>query len=461
MDCSISVGRGFAALPNATAEGLTTLAAIDAALGRLLFNQLRLGYYEPPGFVPWERIPMAAVNSPAHRALAARAARESLVLLANNQRALPLSASALRAPGALLVTGPNALLVPSGNYASATDVNVTAWAGLAAALPHGAAVLAPGCTSVGGNDTSGFAAALAAARGASAIVAVMGLDGTQEYEDNTRASLALPGVQEQFLRALLAAAAAGGGAPVVLVLMGGSAVAPSREVLAGVAGVVWAGYAGEEAGSALAGALFGEFSPGGRMPFTSYASAQDLPPYANMSMVGLPFGRTYRYWTGPAPVWRFGDGGSYGAMAYSGLASEPPAGAGLRPCQTLTLTVLLANAGAVDGDEVVQAYVRLLGSGAAQAPLLALAAFARVAVRAGAPATRVALVLPPRALAVVNASARAWEQRPARVQVFVGGAQPRSEAEWAGPQAVELALAGPVTRISDCPAAAQRGVYAA
>ena len=249
--------------------------------------------------------------------------------------------------------------------------------------------------------------------------------------------------------------------------MGGSAVAPSSAALAGVAAVVWAGYGGEEAGSALADVLLGSYSPAGRMPFTSYASAAHLPPYANMSMTGEPFGRTYRYFTGPQPTFAFGEGLSYTRFAYSSLTAQPlSAGGTLPPCQPLHVSVRLANVGARDGDEVVALYVRLLGVNASSSsssssssgrltPLLNLAAFQRTPTIAGAPPMLVNFTLQPRDMAIVNAELLAWQQVPALLQVFVGTAQPK-EGDWAGAQAVQVQLTGPPTLVNACPQMEQR-----
>jgi beta-glucosidase len=440
------VGRGFAALVNATALGLTTEADVDASLARLLTMHLRLGFYDPPDMVPFSSIGMDVVNSPAHRGLAAEAARQGLVLLRNGRGLLPLSAAALGAAGALLVTGPNAKLFATGNYNTQTDHNVTALEGLAAYLPNLA--FAPGCAGVASNDTSLIAAAVAAAAAAKVVVAVMGLDGSQEFEDSTRASLALPGVQDALLQALAAT-----GTPVVLVLMGGSAVAPAPATLAAVSAVLWAGYGGEEAGTALADAIFGAYNPGGRLPITHYQSADDLPPYLNMSMVGLPFGRTLRYFSGPAPIYRFGEGRSFSAFALSPTAAAAPGGA-LAMCDSLSVSLNVSNAGPIDGDTVLQAYVRVRGA-PRLAPLLSLSAFERVTLAAGGAAREVSFLLPPRAFAVVDggpaeSAPPEWVLFPASVDVFVGEESPASEADWAPPRAVTLQLTGAATPLSAC-----------
>ena len=443
LDCSISTGRGFAALANASAMGLVNASSVDAAVGRLLAQHLRQGLYDPPSMVPWAAVPMAVVNSAAHRALAARGAREGIVLLANARGLLPLAAAALRAPGALLVTGPNAQLVASGNYNAETDRNVTAWMGLSAALPPGAAVYAPGCEGAACTNASAFPQVVAAARAARVVVFVGGLDGSQEYEDSTRASLELPGAQEALLAAL-----AGAGTPLVLVLLGGSAVAPSPAALSAAAAVLWAGYGGEEAGTAVADVLLGAYNPAGRLPFTFYADAGHLPPYANMSMVGLPFGRTYRYFSGPAPTFRFGDGISYSAftVALRGGAAPPPA---LQPCDGLQLRVGVANGGPLDGDAVVQAYVRLSANSPLLAPRHALADFARAAAVPNGGVAELNLTLPPDAFAVVDGAARARLRFPGAAAVFVGLNQP-TEEDWAGPQVVHVQLVGPVTNVATC-----------
>jgi beta-glucosidase len=146
------------------------------------------------------------------------------------------------------------------------------------------------------NDTSQFAETRAAALKSQVIIAIMGLDTSQEYEDSTRSSLSLPGVQDELL-ALLSST----GVPIILVIMGGSSVVPSNTTNANMSAILWAGYGGEEAGTALADVIFGTYNPAGRLPFSFYNSIDDLPPYLNMSMIGLPYGRTYRYYTGPKP----------------------------------------------------------------------------------------------------------------------------------------------------------------
>jgi beta-glucosidase len=285
-----------------------------------------------------------------------------------------------------------------------------------------------------------------AARYSSVVIAAMGLDGSQEYEDSTRATLSLPGAQDALLSALAAT-----GVPVVLVIFGGSAVVPLPSTLASMSAVVWAGYGGEEAGTALADVLLGVYNPGGRLPFTFFQSADDLPPYLNMSMTGLPFGRTYRYFTGPAPVFRFGEGYSYATFTLSGLVANRTS---LSPCDGLRLSVdASAGAGGPDGDTVVQVYARLRGL-ALTTPRMALVAHQRISLAAGAPAMAVSFDIAPGAFAVVkeDGNATTWWQYPSTVDLLVGEVSPADEAAWSGPLSVTLTLGGPAggTKLSTC-----------
>jgi beta-glucosidase len=100
-------------LPKAVAAGYITEAEIDVALKRLMTARMRLGMFDPPAMVPWSNVPIAENHSAAHRALALRAARESVVLL-KNDGLLPLGAT----PRRIAVIGPNAtsLIGLEGNY---------------------------------------------------------------------------------------------------------------------------------------------------------------------------------------------------------------------------------------------------------------------------------------------------------------------------------------------------------
>ncbi len=111
--CATGVDE-FATLVKAVHDGLIRESKINQAVTRLFTARFRLGMFDPPADVPFDRIPMAEVDSPAHRALALQVARESMVLLKNEDGILPLSTRIKT----IAVVGPNAESLPAieGNY---------------------------------------------------------------------------------------------------------------------------------------------------------------------------------------------------------------------------------------------------------------------------------------------------------------------------------------------------------
>jgi beta-glucosidase len=135
----VNCGRTYAALTNAVKKGLITEAEIDIAARRAFLTRFQLGMFDPPERVKWARIPYSVNQSPAHDALALRAARESIVLLKNDGM-LPLDKSKLKT---IAVIGPTADEVMSllGNYYGTPAAPVTILQGIRAAAGSGIRVL--------------------------------------------------------------------------------------------------------------------------------------------------------------------------------------------------------------------------------------------------------------------------------------------------------------------------------
>jgi beta-glucosidase len=412
----------YGALGAAVRRGLVGVEAIDRALGRLFTVRFRLGMFDPPALVPWARTRMSVVDSPAHRALAREAAARAMVLLENRGGVLPFGTGVHR----LAVVGPTAddVDVLLGNYEGRPSRTVTLLDGIRArARALGLEVAyARGASQRGaGGSSAQLHDAVAAARGSDAVIAVLGLSPRYEGEEGflpenpsgDRRDLGLAGAQERLLEAVAAT-----GKPVVLVLTGGSALAVPWAA-AHVPAIVYAFYPGEEGGTALADVLFGDVSPAGRLPFTIYRSADDLPPFTDYAMRG----RTYRYLEKP-PLYGFGHGLAYARFRYANLAITPePVEAG----KEAGVSVEVTNVGPRSGDEVVQVY--LLPRGApSYAPHRWLAAFARVPLAAGEQRT-VRFALPPRALALVDERGRRLVG-PGRLDVAVGGGQPGPDGRY-------------------------------
>jgi len=320
LDC----GGTFARLGRAVTEGLVSEAEIDRAVARLLAVRIRLGMFDradrgdPAGATRRREVIPAA-----HGALAREAAQKSLVLLANDG-ILPFGPGVRR----LAVVGPSADSrdVLLGNYHGDPAAPVTALAGIrAVAAAHAVQVDYVRGVTLSGHSRAELVEAVKRARGADAIVALLGLSPRLEGEEGERESenpagdrreLGLPVGQAQLLLALLRT-----GRPVVVVLTGGGAlVLPDAERAPSALLMSW--YSGEQGGQALADVLFGDVSPSGRLPVTFYRSAADLPPFGDYRMTN----RTYRYFTG-TPAYPFGAGRSYASIAYRDVAASPtPAG---------------------------------------------------------------------------------------------------------------------------------------
>ncbi|HEY6642755.1 glycoside hydrolase family 3 C-terminal domain-containing protein [Povalibacter sp.] len=200
--------------------------------------------------------------------------------------------------------------------------------------------------------------ALEAARASDVIVFVGGLTGDVEGEEmkvqlpgfagGDRTDLRLPGSQRKLLESLHAT-----GKPIVLVLTGGSALAVDW-AQQNTSAILLAWYPGQRGGNAVADVLFGDVSPSGRLPVTFYKETEKLPAFDDYSMEG----RTYRYFKGE-PLYPFGHGLSYSTFEYSNLTLDRPS---LDAKGTLQVTVTVKNTGKRTADEIVQLYVRPLGS---------------------------------------------------------------------------------------------------
>ena len=204
-----------------------------------------------------------------------------------------------------------------------------------------------------------------AARSAVAVVVA----GIEEGEFRDRASLALPGRQEELIRRVAAT-----GTPTVVVLVGGSAI--TMPWLEAVDAVVMAWYPGEQGGHALADVLLGDVSPSGRLPITFPISEGQLPLTYNHRPTGR--GDDYLDLTG-RPLFPFGFGLSYTEFTYDSLVITPDT---IAPGDSVEVRLRIRNTGARAGHEVVQLYVHDELASFAQ-PVLQLAGFIRVYLEPG------------------------------------------------------------------------------
>ena len=183
-----------------------------------------------------------------------------------------------------------------------------------------------------------------------------------------RTTINLPNVQTELMKQLKQL-----GKPLVFVNMSGSAVGMLWESQHADA-ILQAWYGGQSGGTAVAEVLFGDYNPSGRLPVTFYKSDNDLPEFEDYSMKN----RTYRYFKG-IPLYSFGHGLSYATFQYSSLKIPTTIKS---EKMGIPIKFILKNTSKIDGDEVVQLYVKNL-SAKKNLANKALKHFQRVTLKAG------------------------------------------------------------------------------
>jgi len=342
------------------------MAVVDAAVLRVLRAKARVAQLRP-----------VAPNPVEIRALARRAARESIVLLKNEGGLLPLD----RAAPAIAVIGPLAdnrldALGPWHTEGKPEDV-VTVLQGIKTRVSAATQVLYAQGVGIEDTSTVGFADAVLAARRAKVAILVLGERHDMSGEAASRATLGLPGVQQQLLEAVAAT-----GTPVVLVLMNGRPLI-LEWAAEHVPSIVETWYLGVEAGNATAEVLFGDVNPSGRLPVTFPRDVGQIPLYYNHRNTGRPTSAekfTSKYIDVPvSPRYPFGYGLSYTTFAYRDLKLSA---ARVGAADTVKITVTVANTGTREGTEVVQLYVHD-EVGSVARPVRELKGFRRVTLKPG------------------------------------------------------------------------------
>jgi beta-glucosidase len=260
------------------------------------------------------------------------------------------------------------------------------------------------------SDDEELQLAVAAARRADAAIVVIGTTEQMETEGRDRTSLALPGGQDDLVRAV----AAVNSRTVVVVNAGAPVAMPWRDDVAAIL-LTW--FPGQEFGTALADVLIGAVEPGGRLP-TTWTARDDIPVPVTRPVDGRLHYREglhvgYRT-PGISPAFPFGFGLGYTTWSYESI--EAPAK--LRAGADLGVSVRIRNTGGRRGKEVVQAYLSRPDSTVAR-PMCWLAGFA---VARADPGEEVEVLIPvaARALQHWSTEAHAWETEPGDYRLTVG-----------------------------------------
>ena len=425
------VDPAYAHLADAVAGGLVSEDVLDASVRRVLTAKVRMGLFEDP-YVDVARA-QEVLRDPAHRDVARDAAERSAVLLRNEDGLLPLDASALRS---LAVLGPLADSARDtlGPWCFDFDLaeTVTVLDGIRARAGSDVEVrYAPGVRPgqrtfpslfdmFGGNvpedprdfdDDAELARAADVAAAADVAVVVVGEWQNMIGEAASRSSLELPGRQHDLLEAVAAT-----GTPVVVLVMNGRPL-DLRWAAANVPAILDVWYPGSQGGAAVARLLFGDVSPGGKLPFSWPRTVGQVPLFYAHTRSHEPENQGRRYWDeASTPLFPFGHGLSYSTFGYRDLRVDRDT---MTTADTATVSVTVRNTGPRDADEVVQVYLHQR-HGTASRPVRELKAFRRVHLAAGESA-ELAFPLGPADLRYWNAAARGWTNDTSEFDVWVGG----------------------------------------
>jgi beta-glucosidase len=396
-------------IPAAVRDGLLSETRLNDALYRVLHDRFRLGEFDPPEMVPYSRISPDVICSAEHRTLALEAARESMVLLQNENHLLPLDKTRLKR---IAVIGPHAGLFTAGGYSGQADHPVNPLQGMKnRAAPETEILYAQGCGIPSGtsprtnDDDASIQAAVQIARSADVAILYAGTTLATESEGRDRVSLALPGRQEELIEAVYAA----NPKTVVVLLNAGPLAIPW--VKAHVPAMIEAWWNGVEGGDAIADVIFGDYNPSGRMPLTVYASASQVPPQDEYDITK---GFTYMYVHG-APLFPFGHGLSYAKFQYGALKLS---GRRIGGHGRFTATINVTNTSGRTGDEVVQLYVREIKP-VVKRPAKELRGFQRIHLAPGE-TKAAAITVPAEKLAFYDENIHDFRVKPGPFEIMVG-----------------------------------------
>ncbi len=358
-------------------DGLISEKLIDDAVRRILKVKFMLGLFDDPYRYCNEAREKREVYSPAHLEATLDVAKKSMVLLKNDNNTLPLKKGEKIAVIGQLAASTRDLL---GSWKAAGDWNFmkSVLDELKAFNGESNVVYAEGCKT-SGEDRSGFPAAIAAAQRVDKIVMVIGESCDWSGEATSRTNINIPGVQTELLEKLKQS-----NKPIVMVLMNGRPLDLSKETtLASSILEVW--YPGTMGGKAITQVLYGEYNPSGKLTMTFPRNLGQVPIFYYEKNTGRPI-----YLANPTyksryidcandPLFPFGFGLSYTTFAYSDikLSTTELTGKG-----ELKASVNVTNTGNVDGEEVVQCYVRDL-VGSVTRPVKELKGFEKIALKTG------------------------------------------------------------------------------
>jgi beta-glucosidase len=375
------------------------LALLDKAVSRILTHKFELGLFENPYVVPEKATEF--VGSPANRALALKAAQESITLLKNENNLAPLNKANIKT---IAVIGPNADRVLLGGYSDKPKQFITVLQGIKERAGAGITIkYSEGCgiTKEGGDwnedpvflsdpeeDKRKIKEAVSVAKTSDIVVLAIGGNELTSREawsvthKGDRSDLNLLGMQDELVKQLLAT-----GKPVIVFLFNGSPLT-FNYVNDHVPVIFECWYLGQETGYAVADVLFGDYNPGGKLPITIPKSIGQLPVFYNCK----PTARRGYIFDDVAPMYPFGYGLSYTTFAIDTNAIKIEKSKIIKG-ESVKVFVDITNTGKREGSETVQLYIRDVVSSVTR-PVKELKDFKRVWLQPGEKKTIEFLITP-------------------------------------------------------------------
>jgi beta-xylosidase len=394
-------------------DGVVSMATLDKSVTRILRAKFLLGIFDHPYVDPDEAERVS--ETPEHRALALKAAREAIVLLKNENNLVPLDRTKIRS---IAVIGPNAGRVELGEYSGGPTHKVSIVDGIKEKIGDRIKVnYAEGCKITEGDPKTGLpnwgsdnvrlsnpaenakkiAEAVIAVRASDVAVVVVGdnVETTREgYAENhlgDRDSLDLIGQQNDLVKAIVET-----GKPTILILIGGRPLS-INSVVEKVPVIFEGWYLGQETGTAVADVLFGDVNPSGKLSVTIPRNVGQLPVYYYQK----PSAKRGYLFANKEPLFVFGHGLSYTSYKYENLHITPDK---TGPAGHVTVSVDVTNTGRMAGDEIVQLYIRDEVSSVTR-PIKELKDFQRIHLDPGQTRT-VQFVITPDKLSFLNEDMR-------------------------------------------------------
>lgn len=383
-------------LPKLMEEGSITEEQIDQAVFRILYTKFELGLFEDPYRYSDVKREQETIMKEEFMDLAMEISKEAIVLLKNDEELLPLSKNLNR----IAVLGPlgdnKRDMLGSWSGAGRAEDNVSLLEGIRNYVSEETSVVHARGVDFTDTSTDEFRKAINLASNSDVAVVALGERAFMSGEASSRASLELPGVQEEFLKAIHET-----GTPVVMVLMAGRPLAIDWAD-ENIPAILNTWFLGTQAGNAISEVLFGDYNPSGKLPVTFPAVTGQVPYYYYHKNTGRPFDPdqnfTTKYIDAPnVPLYPFGYGLSYTTFEYENLNLDKTS---MSVSDSLLVSVDVTNTGDVAGNEVVQLYIRDL-VGSITRPVKELRGFEKVNLEPGETKT-VSFTLIPNDLAMYD-----------------------------------------------------------